>query len=227
MRQLRNLVGSSPRVRGAAAPPALVDETAGIIPARAGSRIISGRVVCNLEDHPRACGEQEISRRLGRSRAGSSPSVRGAGQRLRHGRGERRIIPARAGSRSMGCDVSRRRMDHPRACGEQVSDDGVEFDHKGSSPRVRGAAPHRPFPCALARIIPARAGSSCTDRAALPPDADHPHACGEQLDRAYRPFEVEGSSPRVRGAGTLKLAGSRLKRIIPARAGSRRFGSTP
>ena len=90
----------------------------------------------------------------------------------------------------------------------------------GSSPRVRGA--ESIFSTQLPRpgIIPARAGSrvSRIRGACRPPD--HPRACGEQQMVIIKCENVEGSSPRVRGADdTTSAVGSGLG-IIPARAGS-------
>ena len=50
--------------------------------------------------------------------------------------------------------------DHPRACGEQVDEDGKKPNGKGSSPRVRGAGHEQGKGLRAVRIIPARAGSS-------------------------------------------------------------------
>ena len=133
-------LGSSPRVRGAGVRVAQRRHRYRIIPARAGSRGMALWPAVLSRDHPRACGEQEISRRLGRSRAGSSPRVRGAagcggGDRLRP-----RIIPARAGSSVAHDRVLRDDTDHPRACGEQGTITLDLTKDQGSSPRVRGAA---------------------------------------------------------------------------------------
>ncbi len=214
--------GSSPRMRGAASSTQAPLSSAGIIPARAGSRHSQGASWPPLGDHPRACGEQRSAEFLAPWSPGSSPRVRGA-VRV-HRRNERRpgIIPACAGSRLGGrCPVGPER-DHPRVCGEQHSYSGKVHTFQGSSPRGRGAGvlegEHR-----LRRgIIPARAGSR--NGATHCPSArrDHPRACGEQLNGCLLTSIFKGSSPRVRGAeprgaSTLAQAG-----IIPARAGSSR-----
>ena len=72
-------VGSSPRVRGAAATHHDRAELMRIIPARAGSRD-GGHPRCNrYRDHPRACGEQSDEDAAKLDEQGSSPRVRGAG----------------------------------------------------------------------------------------------------------------------------------------------------
>ena len=137
--------GSSPRVRGAARPFPGRDHRRGIIPARAGSSIW------------RACFSV-VAR-------GSSPRVRGAVvAECRHlvGAG---IIPARAGSRRKRCISNHNVRDHPRACGEQIALWRSTVALMGSSPRVRGAGQNNPIPVDRIRIIPARAGSSCSSEA--------------------------------------------------------------
>ena len=152
--------GSSPRVRGAAVGHARRDERAGIIPARAGSSLAARRSPRAARDHPRACGEQSVAVKVGKTRQGSSPRVRGAGlvrRRLVHWRG---IIPARAGSSRPPKLGRGRSRDHPRACGEQARWRLSPPRLSGSSPRVRGAAAVIWKVEVLVGIIPARAGSS-------------------------------------------------------------------
>ena len=71
-------VGSSPRMRGAALECGELVVEPGIIPARAGSSLSSSSLSRSSWDHPRACGEQLSSFRLGLLAPGSSPRVRGA-----------------------------------------------------------------------------------------------------------------------------------------------------
>ena len=53
-------LGSSPRVRGAVPEGHRPRQGPGIIPARAGSRIVENRYCHLRRDHPRACGEQFV-----------------------------------------------------------------------------------------------------------------------------------------------------------------------
>ena len=152
--------GSSPRVRGAVSSTFLVPRSAGIIPARAGSRAARSYITARTWDHPRACGEQSFLRQLIIVIVGSSPRVRGAELQsvrpaLRDG-----IIPARAGSRRPMRGCSSHDRDHPRACGEQHPFGFLLQHRQGSSPRVRGAGVCRYRYHQRYRIIPARAGSS-------------------------------------------------------------------
>ena len=211
-----------------------------IIPARAGSRQAAPSCLCSTEDHPRACGEQRPRRhRLARN-TGSSPRVRGAVRRRVAVIRRLRIIPARAGSSEHLAVGDVALEDHPRACGEQGVVVPPPRVRVGSSPRVRGAVWCRFAGRLSLRIIPARAGSRGLQQAVYLRFWDHPRACGEQGIKEGRRGSREGSSPRVRGAGTTarqlrKDRGSSPRvrgaaqpadqgfahdRIIPARAGS-------
>ena len=111
--------GSSPRVRGAVRGNLAYEHSAGIIPARAGSRAPPGARRGWPGDHPRACGEQPLLHALRELAQGSSPRVRGAGPDVQGRNLADGIIPARAGSRRPIRDKAQARRDHPRACGEQ------------------------------------------------------------------------------------------------------------
>ena len=93
-------MGSSPRVRGAAADVARVGGVGGIIPACAGSRRYNLRDLHRDGDHPRVCGEQPCRILSGIVKLGSSPRVRGAASSLLPYHTEPGIIPACAGSRT-------------------------------------------------------------------------------------------------------------------------------
>ena len=173
------------------------------------------------EDHPRACGEQFAARSAMVSATGSSPRMRGAGGRGLRRPLDERIIPAHAGSRSCGCRSCSRRRDHPRACGEQMCSWSVSLSSCGSSPRMRGAVSGIIAPPACERIIPAHAGSSESSCRIRRSTADHPRACGEQCQPSARPVSGVGSSPRMRGAVYGCQGSGRIRRIIPAHAGSR------
>ena len=91
-------LGSSPRVRGTAVSRVERNSALGIIPARAGNSLAAHGGDALERDHPRACGEQLISRSRSTCAEGSSPRVRGTvlvGEPVTPGRG---IIPARAGN---------------------------------------------------------------------------------------------------------------------------------
>ena len=73
--------GSSPRVRGTVLLDALILGRGGIIPACAGNSTYKVAKNSRDWDHPRVCGEQSVGRSKKPSRVGSSPRVRGTGQK--------------------------------------------------------------------------------------------------------------------------------------------------
>ena len=213
--------GSSPRARGAVHSHAVLPVPAGIIPARAGSRVNIFRVHHNTRDHPRARGEQRPARAVKRWYKGSSPRARGAAAVIPWYFVVIGIIPARAGSSCSRLLGGKRSRDHPRARGEQRFLVYFAANRVGSSPRARGAA-QSPQPYYPPRgIIPARAGSSGGGRACRTRWRDHPRARGEQSYDTIAHHDRRGSSPRARGAVRIGSSCRIGRRIIPARAGSR------
>ena len=68
---------------------------------------------------------------------------------------------------------------HPRACGENSKYRVMELMDVGSSPRVRGKLFEHGQALAHGRLIPARAGKTCTAASAAGFQRAHPRACGE------------------------------------------------
>ena len=172
--------GSSPRMRGTALQALAVAPGGRFIPAHAGNSDPDGRRSPETPVHPRACGEQERQSCWMPRRSGSSPRMRGTGQRVSGSYAYSRFIPAHAGNRGLNRSSRRPRTVHPRACGEQ---NVPLFDAKmsrGSSPRMRGTGPAFDPDQEEDRFIPAHAGNSsgATTRSAMRPV--HPRACGEQ-----------------------------------------------
>ena len=77
-----------------------------IIPAYAGSTSTGGMTVFRCSDHPRIRGEHTGIVSVLRDDVGSSPHTRGALGRRTPGRIDPRIIPAYAGSTSIGVKLS-------------------------------------------------------------------------------------------------------------------------
>ena len=85
---------------------------------------------------------------------------------------------------------------------------------------MRGA-PHGGRPVGLADgIIPAHAGSTPAGAGSARRPWDHPRACGEHVYLAGLMRQLEGSSPRMRGAHDVVRYDGLLAGIIPAHAGS-------
>ena len=113
-----------------------------------------------LQDHPRVCGEKNLTVEAGGSITGSPPRVRGKASKSANITGGSRITPACAGKSLrtlITCDC---RQDHPRVCGEKISHISQLND--------------------ISRITPACAGKSvgrCNKEVA---EQDHPRVCGEK-----------------------------------------------
>ena len=136
--------GSSPLARGLRGRESHLAEELGIIPARAGFTEWGERSLLGGPDHPRSRGVYvEYLGREGESR-GSSPLARGL--RLKDGC---RWRPWR---------------DHPRSRGVYALNQSWHGSGGGSSPLARGLLNPEIGSVAAFRIIPARAGFTCTAR---------------------------------------------------------------
>ena len=150
---------------------------------------------------------------------GSSPRVRGKRTWPRSRWARSRIIPARAGQTLTSRTGDAKGPDHPRACGANISLQMSRTMPHGSSPRVRGKHAFRLPDRYRYRIIPARAGQTMFAMIFSLAHTDHPRACGANEHGLPADVDDRGSSPRVRGKPDDDHHGSRVRRIIPARAG--------
>ena len=169
--------GSSPRMRGTRPAEDTADSACRFIPAHAGNSqaflLESGRSPV----HPRACGELRRSPVSTRTRAGSSPRMRGTQSLQRTRNNVRRFIPAHAGNSFLlaGADMSE--PVHPRACGELWPDMVQTEGCAGSSPRMRGTRSRKPQPFPERRCIPAHAGNSVPRELTQQSRSVDPRAC--------------------------------------------------
>ena len=153
---------------------------------------------------------------------GSSPHTRGARRILAGAPARGGIIPAYAGSTIAGVLITGVLPDHPRIRGEHLGGAHPTPLPRGSSPHTRGAhlgAPHRRT---SGRIIPAYAGSTIRAVAPVTVGQDHPRIRGEHASAKAENTPPGGSSPHTRGARRHACPLHRLRRIIPAYAGSTR-----
>ena len=138
------------------------------------------------------------------------------------GRTRTGIIPAYAGNTLPVANLPRRVRDHPRVCGEHAR----FFTHmsmiSGSSPRMRGTLEDFPAHRPCDGIIPAYAGNTRSAPRNRKPSWDHPRVCGEHRRMKRNPFEIAGSSPRMRGTLRSSSRSVRAIGIIPAYAGNTR-----
>ena len=132
-----------------------------------------------------------------------------------------RIIPACAGRSTFASWIGSGMRDHPRVCGEKLSDWFLPLVGIGSSPRVRGEATWLGRGGRPRGIIPACAGRSNPSLERNNAFRDHPRVCGEKAINAASATTPTGSSPRVRGEGSRRHRRPVRRRIIPACAGRR------
>ena len=111
--------GSSPRVWGQV--PHLSQSTAKcrIIPTRVGTRGEDRHYLCEVWDHPHACGDKTVIGLMLAMSAGSSPRVWGQVYTSLRLTNSSRIIPTRVGTRSERKTRMLYRWDHPHACGDK------------------------------------------------------------------------------------------------------------
>ena len=137
-KNLTDLAGSSPRVRGTVSIENKIAQLIRFIPACAGNSNRLPAPIHLLAVHPRVCGEQFVSVVLFDLLPGSSPRVRGTVfQDVNQGMSQR-FIPACAGNSLQPFASSARTSVHPRVCGEQLLTHPNRPQNVGSSPRVRG-----------------------------------------------------------------------------------------
>ena len=166
------------------------------------------------------CGEHCLSERVGGCVPGSSPHVRGAPTCRLGVTAGNGIIPACAGSTVSRVSVLPYIWDHPRMCGEHLTEPVSNIGLSGSSPHVRGALATIRCTPELIGIIPACAGSTESVSLQRNSTRDHPRMCGEHFMLMVGIVHRLGSSPHVRGALLSILFLSAVAGIIPACAGS-------
>ena len=216
---LRGCVGSPPRVRGKQRRAGRRDAQRRITPACAGKTLSAFLRLLPLEDHPRVCGENSLIAPVFPAMSGSPPRVRGKLQRVHRLAIGHRITPACAGKTARSAWHFTAARDHPRVCGENLYQEALPVNQKGSPPRVRGKRQH--FLCYLFRfrITPACAGKTHIAISALLDSWDHPRVCGENAVVREDVIKITGSPPRVRGKRPPVAGRGRAGGITPACAG--------
>ena len=213
------LTGSPPRVRGKDWYDPDDVSNAGITPACAGKRVVSGRKFAAAGDHPRVCGEKSVCWPLVCTIWGSPPRVRGKEGTNYTREDVIRITPACAGK---SCTASKQRpstRDHPRVCGEKQKLNRTPMSAKGSPPRVRGKGFITLTYDDDHGITPACAGKRKTAKFMILWEEDHPRVCGEKSGLFRSNATGTGSPPRVRGKEYASTKITSRAGITPACAG--------
>ena len=214
--------GSSPHVRGTPRVDPRRTVWYGIIPACAGNTTPTIVPTSPAWDHPRMCGEHPSCNGSATRWAGSSPHVRGTLAQVVGDLDGLGIIPACAGNTSSQPCVSRSARDHPRMCGEHVTNLATTGVQGGSSPHVRGTRDVERHGREATGIIPACAGNTRTANRSNCPPWDHPRMCGEHILPPLVCVSISGSSPHVRGTPKPSTSQAEDTGIIPACAGNTR-----
>lgn len=130
------------------------------------------------------------------------------------------ITPAYAGSTVSFLTSNGSPWNHPRVCGEHISNPVGVITIVGSSPRMRGTPKGAATAQGGHEIIPAYAGNTRGQGAWSWWAWDHPRVCGKHGQVHAKPVLRTGSSPRMRGARGYRSEVLGVVRIIPAYAGS-------
>ena len=152
--------GSPPRMRGKDDRRRMSASEQRITPAYAGK---SHAGVCGdlvEEDHPRVCGEKAKVHFRRAAGVGSPPRMRGKEVQKGDDIMALRITPAYAGKRISISYIQHFFKDHPRVCGEKVTDFHLFWHFGGSPPRMRGKGTKLTARKQTSRITPAYAGKS-------------------------------------------------------------------
>ena len=179
------------------------------------------RSVLRTRDHPRACGEKNLRCRRNSFLVGSPPRMRGKVPTFHPPSGAVGITPAYAGKRRAALVRNAVHWDHPRVCGEKLSDLFFCSIHSGSPPRMRGKEVKTLLHFNRVGITPAYAGKSRQALPAVLQTGDHPRVCGEKSGVAIRTSAFRGSPPRMRGKGSNAFRLEPAEGITPAYAGKR------
>ena len=198
----------------------LPSECLRIIPTRVGTSVISCIISVKYRDHPHACGDKIVSSAKDPYYPGSSPRVWGQVVIVCRVVKPSRIIPTRVGTSAYyRADISII-WDHPHACGDKLCRSSLCGVLRGSSPRVWGQGYSVLMNIQEPRIIPTRVGTRSTLLSLYSIVKDHPHACGDKVDRVSCDRQREGSSPRVWGQVYVAIDKSTTGGIIPTRVGT-------
>ena len=105
-------------------------------------------------------------------------------------------------------------------CGYNLESDESLRERIGSSPRVRVQHIYSDTDSIKFGIIPACAGTTSAWKCNTISPQDHPRVCGYNAVKENKFTILPGSSPRVRVQLVVSLQVHRVRRIIPACAGT-------
>ncbi len=198
--QFLSIVGSSPLTRGARERNVLVVLPFGLIPAHAGSTLVSPCSSCPSWAHPRSRGEHQKEEGDMLTTKGSSPLTRGARSSLVSFFAGAGLIPAHAGSTPSRTNSSALFRAHPRSRGEHPRWGDIHWGTDGSSPLTRGARAAVRLDRQGRGLIPAHAGSTRCLSPGLSLERAHPRSRGEHAEGADVLAVLDGLIPAHAGS---------------------------
>ena len=110
--------------------------------------------------------------------------------------------------------------DHPRVCGEKITDETIGVVIQGSPPRVRGKVSVLLVDVVMLRVTPAYAGKRLWETPLLCRNGDHPRVCGEKFNLKEMSKTLLGSPPHMRGKDVRQELQHSGRGITPACAGT-------
>ena len=169
-----------PRSRGDDGPTAAFDMMKSrTIPARAGTTWHPQGETTPMRDHPRSRGDDAMAIIAASWLAGLSPLARGRLRADARQHGERRTIPARAGTTRTRSAAAPARADYPRSRGDDDLAAATSAAMAGLSPLARGRRVGDPCPAVRWGTIPARAGTTAVTLLLRSGSSDYPRSRGD------------------------------------------------
>ena len=153
-------MGTSPRMRGKRGKDSQGRGPARNIPAYAGKTVTIVSPTPESQEHPRVCGENNLSALGLGFLVGTSPRMRGKRLEASSADSSSGNIPAYAGKTLAPIAAEEAMAEHPRVCGENLYDTLSCWGFSGTSPRMRGKPRITSSQWARPRNIPAYAGKT-------------------------------------------------------------------
>ena len=173
------VAGTSPRMRGKPWFALTLNTPLGNIPAYAGKTRGEKDAGQFGEEHPRVCGENNVSAEVEGLKNGTSPRMRGKPAQSHQPDASTRNIPAYAGKTPLSPLALLAAKEHPRVCGENPLPAGRCVTVSGTSPRMRGKPSGNHWDSAQQGNIPAYAGKTFFPLTRVLTSREHPRVCGE------------------------------------------------
>ena len=175
-------IGTSPRMRGKRPCEGARSQGEGNIPAYAGKTHWAATRVWWSTEHPRVCGENDVTPAEQLLNCGTSPRMRGKLRNSCFSCLSTRNIPAYAGKTASATLPTDFPKEHPRVCGENAILRALLARLRGTSPRMRGKPMQKTEQAQAKGNIPAYAGKTACNFIAHCQTAEHPRVCGENTE---------------------------------------------